>query len=245
MLSDTNAERHSFIYLCPFNAFSPLLTGRFVYANIFNNHIIKTRSLIGEYTMPAHFTQEQQNAIRENLFHVGLDLSRTIGVKKMTISNLTKGCGIAKGSFYSFYESKEVFLMALIKYTETKKNELLTTKLNGRDKMSVHEFFEFYREYFESGFDFMAALTVDDFLWLRDHLPKGFMFEPTIDKETAASMLSLTYDIRSDYDPGIVVNLIKSIYAMKEHRNTFCQESLHESIEMILQLLESYLTGKQ
>lgn len=194
--------------------------------------------------MPAHFTKEQQEDIRERLFQAGLELSRTIGVKKMTVSKLTKNCGIAKGSFYSFYESKEAFLIALIKYTDSKKNELLTAKLSGRDKMSVHEFFEFYREYFESGFDFMGGLTVDDFLWLRDHLPKGFMFEPKIDKETVVRMLSLTYDIIPDYDPGIIVNLIKSIYAMKEHRNTFCQESIPESAEMILQLLENYLTLK-
>lgn len=194
--------------------------------------------------MPAHFTKEQQDNIREKLFYVGLELSRTIGIKKMTVTNLTKGCGIAKGSFYSFYESKEMFLVALISYTNHKRSELLTSKLNGREKMSVHEFFEFYREYFKSGFDFMGGLTVDDFLWLRDHLPKGFMFEPKIDRETAAEMLSLTYDVRTDYDPGIVVNLIKSIYAMKEHQATFCRESLPESIEMILQLLEDYLTQK-
>lgn len=195
--------------------------------------------------MPAHFTKQQQEDIRIGLFQAGIDLSRTVGVRKMTVSGLTKGCGIAKGSFYSFYESKEQFLMALIRYTEEKRAELLTAKLNGREQMSVHEFFVFYREYFASGFDFMGGLTVEDFLWLREHLPKGFMFEPQLDKETIKDMLQFTYDIRPDYDPGIAVNLMKAIYAMKEHRATFCQEALPDSMEMILQLLESYLTAKE
>lgn len=192
--------------------------------------------------MPAHFTPEQQEAIRAELFRVGLDLCRTTGVKKLTVAGLTEGCGIAKGSFYSFYSSKEQFLMELIRCTEARRDELLAARLKGRDRMSVHEFLEFYREYFASGYDFMGALTVDDFMWLRDHLPKGFMFDPRLDRETAAAMLRLTYDARPDCDPGVMVNLLKSIYAMREHRATFCQESLPESIELILQLLERYLT---
>lgn len=41
-----------------------------------------------------------------------------------------------------------------------------------------------------------------------------------------------------------VVNLMKSIYAMREHRATLVEESLDNSIEMVIRLLEVYISGK-
>lgn len=44
--------------------------------------------------------------------------------------------------------------------------------------------------------------------------------------------------MRENIDYGTVVNLIKSIYAMREHRDTLIKESLDNSIEMVVRLLE-------
>ena len=41
-----------------------------------------------------------------------------------------------------------------------------------------------------------------------------------------------------------MVNLMKSIYAMREHRANLVEESLDNSIEMVLRLLEVYVSGK-
>lgn len=37
---------------------------------------------------------------------------------------------------------------------------------------------------------------------------------------------------------------MKSIYAMREHRDTLVEESLDHSIGMVLRLLEVYISGK-
>ena len=38
----------------------------------------------------------------------------TLGMKKTSVDQLTKAVGIAKGSFYKFYESKEMLFFALL-----------------------------------------------------------------------------------------------------------------------------------
>lgn len=192
--------------------------------------------------MPTHFTREQQQEIREALFLAGIRLLKKAGVKKMTISKLTKECGIAKGSFYHFYESKEEFLSALIEYADRKTNEMLVRKLNGRKQMSVHEFFEFYREYLYSDYDLMNSLTIDDFLWLREHMAGKELFLPSKGLESANFCLSLMADARADLNAGVIVNLIKAIYAMREHRKNLVEDSLDESIDLILRLLEDYVS---
>lgn len=67
---------------------------------------------------------------------------------------------------------------------------------------------------------------------------------PVNQMETARTWLSLISDTRENIDYGTVVNLIKSIYAMREHRDTMVKESLDNSIEMVLRLLEIYISGK-
>ena len=194
--------------------------------------------------MPVSFTKEQQEEIREQLFHAGIRLSRALGVQRMTVSKLTASCGIAKGSFYSFYESKEEFIMALAAWADRKTEEMLNRKLAGRGQMTTHEFFEFFREFLYSEYDLMNGLTVEDFYWLKTHMAKADVFNPVNQMETARTWLSLISDTRENIDYGTVVNLIKSIYAMREHRDTMVEKSLDNSIEMVLRLLEIYISGK-
>ncbi|MCM1253676.1 MAG: TetR/AcrR family transcriptional regulator [Clostridium sp.] len=194
--------------------------------------------------MPASFTKKQQNKIREQLFHEGIKLFRTYGVQRTTVSKLTSVCGIAKGSFYSFYESKEAYILALIKWAESKTEEMLKEKLAGRSRMSAHEFLEFFREYLYSEYDLMNGLTIDDFLWLKTHMADADLFNPVDQMAQAKIWLSLIYDVRDGIDYGIVVNLIKSIYAMREHRDTLVEASLDNSIDIMLRTLEIYISGK-
>ena len=163
--------------------------------------------------MPASFTKEQQEEIREHLFHAGIHLSRELGMQRMTVSKLTAFCGIAKGSFDSFYESKEEFIMALAAWADRKTEEMLNRTLAGRSRMTTH-------------------------------MAKADLFNPVNQMETARTWLSLISDTRENIDYGTVVNLIKSIYAMREHRDTMVEESLDNSIEMVLRLLEIYISGK-
>lgn len=194
--------------------------------------------------MPEAFSKERQEEIREQLFRAGVRLSRTLGVQRMTIAKLTASCGIAKGSFYSFYESKEEFILALIEWANRKTEEMLDRKLAGRRQMSAHEFLEFFKEFLYSEYDLMNGLTVNDFLWLKTHMADADLFNPADQMETVKIWLSLIRDIREGIDYGTVVNLMKSIYAMREHRDTLVEESLDHSIGMVLRLLEVYISGK-
>lgn len=194
--------------------------------------------------MPAPFTKEQQEEIRELLFHAGMRLCRTLGVQRMTVSRLAAACGIAKGSFYSFFESKEAFILALWKYACRKREEMFLEKLDGRLRMTTREFFEFFREYLRSEFDFMNGLTIDDFVWLRAHMADADLFNPYHQLDELKRWLSSLSDVREDIDFGAVVNLIKSIYALRKHSGTLVEASLEHSIELILRMLEIYISGK-
>lgn len=194
--------------------------------------------------MPNAFTEEESKQIRQELILAGIRLSKELGVQKMSVEKLTAAVGIAKGSFYLFFGSKEDFILEVAAYASEETQKMLLKKLNGRSQMSAHEFMEFFNEYLHSDLDLMNGLTVSDFYWLKNHIKKQVLFDPDIQIKTAQFWLSLISDVREGVDTGTFVNLIKSIYAIREHSDTMVTASLENSVRILLHTIEIYISGK-
>lgn len=194
--------------------------------------------------MPNAFTEDETKRIRKELILAGIRLSKELGIQRMSVEKITAAVGIAKGSFYLFFGSKEDFILEAAEYAGQRSQEMLLSKLNGRTQMSAHEFIEFFDAYLHSEFDLMNGLTVNDFLWLKNHIKKQIIFDPDMQFKTAEMWLSLIYDVRDGVDTGTFVNLIKSIYAIREHSDTMVKASIESSIQIILRSIEIYISGK-
>ena len=194
--------------------------------------------------MPNAFTEEESKRIRQELILAGIRLSKELGVQKMSVEKLTAAVGIAKGSFYLFFGSKEDFILEAAAYASEETQKMLLKKLNGRSQMSAHEFMEFFNEYLHSDLDLMNGLTVSDFYWLKNHIKKQVLFDPDMQIKTAQFWLSLISDVREGVDTGTFVNLIKSIYAIREHSDTMVTASLENSVRILLHTIEIYISGK-
>lgn len=194
--------------------------------------------------MPTAFTEEEMKRIRTELIFAGIRMSKELGLQKMSVEKLTAAVGIAKGSFYLFFGSKEDFILEIGNYTGAETQKMLLSKLNGRKQMSAHEFIEFFNEYLHSDLDVMNGLTVNDFFWLQKHIKKQVLFDQNVQIKTAQMWLSLIYDVRDGVDTGTFVNLIKSIYAIREHSDTMVKTSMENSIQVILRAIEIYISGK-
>ncbi len=194
--------------------------------------------------MPTAFTDEELEHIRSALIQAGIRLSKELGLQKMSVEKLTAAVGIAKGSFYMFFGSKEDFILEVAEYTGAQTQKMLLSRLNGRRKMSAHEFMEFFSEYLHSDFDLMNGLTVEDFFWLKKHIKKQVLFDPDEQIKTAELWLSLINDVRPGVDAGTFVNLIKSIYAIREHSDTMVKASMESSVQVLLRTIEVYVSGK-
>jgi len=57
--------------------------------------------------MPRAFTEVEKATIRERLLQAGRDCFMRYGLKRTTIEDLTRPAGIAKATFYLFFDSKE------------------------------------------------------------------------------------------------------------------------------------------
>ncbi|KZN26452.1 hypothetical protein A4G99_20580 [Haladaptatus sp. R4] len=61
-----------------------------------------------------NFTEDEREAIREELLETGRELVSVYGFQKTTVSDITEPVGVAKGTFYRFFDSKSDFFLELI-----------------------------------------------------------------------------------------------------------------------------------
>lgn len=60
------------------------------------------------------FTEQKNEMIRKDLLDEALRCAVTIGMRKTSVEQLTEAAGIAKGSFYKFFPSKELLFFAVL-----------------------------------------------------------------------------------------------------------------------------------
>lgn len=65
--------------------------------------------------MPANFTESERNNLFEKFYEEGYILLKNFGYKKLKVSDIAKSVGIATGTFYNFFGSKDEFIIWLIK----------------------------------------------------------------------------------------------------------------------------------
>ena len=65
------------------------------------------------------FTDEQNEQIRNDLIQAARHCGTTIGMRKTSVEQLTEAVGISKGSFYKFFESKELLFFAVLENIHT------------------------------------------------------------------------------------------------------------------------------
>lgn len=68
--------------------------------------------------MPRPFTELEKAHISTKLIEVGQDLINRAGIRKLTIDDLVARVGIAKGSFYTFFPSREDFILRVFESWE-------------------------------------------------------------------------------------------------------------------------------
>ncbi len=64
------------------------------------------------------FSETEKNILRKRLLEEGYQLFSSYGLKKTNIDDIARAAGISKGSFYSFYPSKEALFFEVIEAAE-------------------------------------------------------------------------------------------------------------------------------
>lgn len=81
------------------------------------------------------FTDYETEQLRNALLKEARRCAVTLGMKKTSVDQLTRSVGIAKGSFYKFYESKEMLFFAVLENIHSELYDVADLVLNEGDSL--------------------------------------------------------------------------------------------------------------
>jgi hypothetical protein len=87
----------------------------------------------------------------------------------------------------------------------------------------------------------LLKIRLDDWVWLKSHLTDTEYFNTVDDRQKIDYFLPKIKGVREDIDPGVVVNFIKSIYALYQNRETLFEESLEMNVDLIFDSIYRYM----
>ena len=85
------------------------------------------------------FTEYETEQLRKALLKETRHCAVTLGMKKTSVEQLTKAVGISKGSFYKFYESKEMLFFAVLEGIHAELYEVADHALSETDGLPPSE----------------------------------------------------------------------------------------------------------
>src|SRR5690554_4380916 len=81
--------------------------------------------------MARAFSDKEKDAIRSSLLEKGREMFGAYGLKRTGVAELARAVGIAPGSFYSFFGSKEELLFAVMEEEEKRIHSHFASLLSG------------------------------------------------------------------------------------------------------------------
>ena len=156
--------------------------------------------------MPAIFNDEKRKQVRIKLLENGFEHIKHFGLKRTSIEDVAKDSGIAKGTFYNFFPSKEEFVASIISYKrEAYKQEIkvLVSESGGNTKECIRKILK--RMAFGDD-NLYAYLKDEDLAVLATRAPKSIIPMEEDVAITTSVLLNLIPDKRPDYDWQVIAN---------------------------------------
>jgi AcrR family transcriptional regulator len=198
--------------------------------------------------MPKGFTEEEKRLIREKLIRKGQEHFERFGIRKTNVADLAREAGIAKGSFYLFFESKEdLFLVINEEFDKQLQREVAQRlKKSQNPKETLKEFLLHVLDLFEIDPMFKLAVNKEEFESLSRKIPPEKFRRHQ--ESTVAFLTRLVEQwqqdgIIRDYDPKVIVGVVKSLYFVVLHRDFIGEAIFRQVADLLIDSLVDYLVA--
>ncbi len=172
------------------------------------------------------FEPKEKEQLKLTMLEAGFPLLKEYGMTHTTISKITDAAGIAKGTFYHFWNNKEEYLAELIAYHRGKMIPVLISEdvLSGKKKLGKEDARKYLHALVDEEISIYPHLTLEDEAKLFKNTDT---FEPDTEKESAIATGLLRYldNVREDVNLLLVANMVKLLVITSESR-----EELHEAV---------------
>ncbi len=197
--------------------------------------------------MPTEFTEQEKQRILETLITEGRHLFSKYGLKRTAIAELCRAAGIAKGSFYAFFSSKEDLFMAVLDREEEFRHQLLEEIYQETsDTRSALELLCTRGLKFVEQSEFLQQLYIEDtYPQLMRKLGKERLeaHQHKDEQEVKGFVTALQQQgLLIQAKPEAVVGLFRAIFLLTLHKREIGEDIFDEVMELTAQVVASGLS---
>jgi AcrR family transcriptional regulator len=199
--------------------------------------------------MPRAFKESERLLIRTKLIAAGKRLINNAGVRVLVVDDVAREAGISKGSFYSFFPSREDFILSVLESWEEEYRGALireVTEGTGTGRERIERFFMGTFEILsrEPG---LARLGMRDIQPILERLPpERIAAHQAADNKVLEATLG-NWVARGLLSPDIVSalrGLVAALFSMAMHREDFPAGSYEPAVRLIAEALALRIGGQ-
>lgn len=197
--------------------------------------------------MASKFSQQEREYIYNQLLKSGRELFGNHGLSKTTISELTNQVGIAQGTFYHFFESKEALYFEIVEQEESYIREKLLNKVLLKGKLTK----ETFRDFLQQALQFLDESPILKQLFdqtTMNQLMRKLPYEklegnqkgdidflvPYIEKWQAAGIMN-------QLSPDIIVSIIRSLIILSLQKELIGESNYKPTMDHLVQFISDGL----
>ncbi|MGE7943851.1 TetR/AcrR family transcriptional regulator [Lysinibacillus xylanilyticus] len=195
----------------------------------------------------ARISAEQRKQIHETLLSKSKELFIQYGFSKTSIDDIVNACGIAKGSFYSYYPTKEELFYAVLRREEEIKNNIIAEVMSESlpPKELLMRFFDISFKAIEENEFFQSLYQRGEYERIVKRLPKELIDDHA--KEDLESSLQFVEFLQekgvTEEDPEILIGLFRIMMLLPLHRQEIGEQTFLKTIKKMIECLSNDLTS--
>ena len=187
--------------------------------------------------MATAFTDEEKKVIKKKLHTVAKECLQRYGVRKTTVDQIVAMADISKGSFYSFYSSKEMLFFRVLEKYQIDIMSRLEEQLDQENQINANQFvqllYDFYQD-FRYSFAFTIFKNREMELLIRK-LPKEVITTHHLLDNKMAEKIVSRINIRETVSVEIVSALFRTIAMSILHTEEIGEKQFDTILKLLIQ----------
>lgn len=190
--------------------------------------------------MPQIFDKIGRDKVQENLLDAGFQLIKTQGYKKTSIADIAGKVGIATGTFYNFFPSKEEFLYQLVIYKRSMVKEQFQN-LIAEGKIGKEIFRQFLRENYFADNHVFDSLNEKEIGVLSEKRTDEQWKSESNDKKTTKWLIENLEGVNPQFEWKVFANLSKSIALIRFWKIRLYPEEYEITLDIYIEAMIRYV----
>ncbi len=193
--------------------------------------------------MPSIFNDVEKDLIREHLLSEGEKMMLESGITKMNLEILASSAGIAKGTFYNFFKTKQYFILAIIRRYQSQRAEVLVQEAHEKKgSLTLYQAIEMYLSIYDPKANPFFHMRDRDLDWIAKKISAEDLFDSEMDLRCCGMILSCVKDYREGIDLRIVSNFSRMVMFTLMQKNNIHKEVFPVNVKMIIDLIANYIS---